>query len=130
MLKGYLVVMLVGAFGCGARMFVSGYFFDKYGAHFPIGTLVVNVLGCLSIGILAALTRPGGWLLIPPLARDALIIGFLGGFTTFSSFALQTLALLETRQWGAASLNITLSLSLCLAAVWIGQSLTLSLMRH
>jgi CrcB protein len=121
--------MFVGAFGCAARMWLSNFLAEKYGPAFPIGTLVVNVLGCFIIGIFAAMTRPDGGLLIHPVIRQAVMIGFLGGFTTFSSFGLQTLALLSDGEWGYAILNIVLSVVLCLAAVWIGQVIALQLVR-
>jgi fluoride exporter len=64
MLKGYLAVMVVGAFGCAARMWLSNFLAQKYGPAFPIGTLVVNILGCFIIGVFAGMTRPDGGLLV------------------------------------------------------------------
>ena len=88
--------------------------------HFPVGTLVVNVLGCLLIGMFARLTHPeDGWE-IPQVVRQAAMIGFLGGFTTFSSFALQTMDMFHGGQWVEGSLNVFLSVTLCLLAVWGG----------
>lgn len=127
MLRNYIAVMFIGAFGCGARMLLSNYLSDKYGPAFPIGTLVVNIVGCFVIGFFAALTRPEGGLLVSPIIRPAVMIGFLGGFTTFSSFALQTLALIGDGEWGYATLNVVLSFALCMAAVWIGQIIALEI---
>lgn len=127
MLKGYLAVMVVGAFGCAARMWLSNFLAQKYGPAFPIGTLVVNVLGCFIIGVFAAMTRPDGGFLVHPVIRQAVMIGFLGGFTTFSSFGLQTIALFSDGEWGYATLNIVLSVVLCLFAVWIGQVIALQM---
>jgi CrcB protein len=127
--KGYLAVMFVGAFGCGVRMWLSNFLAEKYGQTFPIGTLAVNILGCFVIGLFAGITRPDGGILISPVIRQAVMIGFLGGFTTFSSFGLQTLALLADREWGHAGLNVLLSLVCCLAAVWIGQVIALEIAR-
>ena len=129
MLNGYLAVMVVGAFGCAARMWLSDFLAQKYGVVFPIGTLVVNILGCFIIGVFAGITRPDGGLLVHPVIRQAVMIGFLGGFTTFSSFGLQTMALFTDGEWGYAALNIALSVVLCLVAVWIGQLIALQVVR-
>jgi CrcB protein len=129
MLNGYLAVMAIGALGCAARMGLSNVLAQRYGESFPVGTLVVNVLGCLLIGVFAGITRPDGGLLLHPVVRQAVMIGFLGGFTTFSSFALQTVALLGDGEWGYAAINVTLSVVLCLAAVWIGMILATEIVR-
>ncbi|MGA7395055.1 MAG: fluoride efflux transporter CrcB [Terrimicrobiaceae bacterium] len=129
MLKAYLAVMIVGAFGCAARMWLSSLLAEKYGPAFPIGTLVVNVLGCFIIGVFAGITRADGGILVHPVIRQAVMIGFLGGFTTFSSFGLQTISLLNDGEWGYATLNVVLSVALCLAAVWIGQIIAAQVVR-
>ena len=129
MLKAYLAVMIVGAFGCAARMWLSHLLAEKYGPAFPIGTLVVNVLGCFIIGVFAGITRAEGGILVHPVIRQAVMIGFLGGFTTFSSFGLQTISLLNDGEWRYATLNIVLSVALCLAAVWIGQIIAAQVVR-
>ncbi|MCU0771547.1 MAG: fluoride efflux transporter CrcB [Verrucomicrobia bacterium] len=98
-------------------------------AAFPWGTLTVNVLGSLLIGFLAALSLPEGRFLIAPGVRQFLMIGILGGFTTFSSFSLQTLELLRDGEWLMASANILLSVALCLIAVWAGFTLAALLNR-
>jgi CrcB protein len=120
MLEALLGVMFAGAFGCAARMWLSSFLARKYGASFPIGTLVVNILGCFIIGAFAGIARPDGGLWIHPLVRQAVMVGFLGGFTTFSSFSLQTIALFGDGEWGFGVLNIALSIVLCLLAVWLG----------
>jgi CrcB protein len=120
MLKTYFAVMLGGAAGTGLRMWISGAMAAKYGETFPVGTLVVNVSGCFVIGCFAALTGPEGVFLTSPLARQIVMIGVLGGFTTFSSFSLQTLNLLSDGEWMRAGLNVILSVVLCLIAVWLG----------
>jgi CrcB protein len=129
MLNGYLAVMVIGAFGCAARMWLSNLLAQKYGFVFPIGTLVVNILGCFLIGSFAGMTRPDGGLLVHPVIRQSVMIGFLGGFTTFSSFSLQTIALFTDGEPGYAALNIALSVVLCLVAVWIGQLIASQLVR-
>lgn len=129
MLKAYLAIMLIGSLGCAARFFISNFFANQFGEVFPLGTLVVNVSGCFVIGIFAAYTRPDGGIAVSPLVRQAVMIGFLGGFTTFSSFSWQTLALLGDGEWGYAVLNVVLSVVLCLLAVWFGQIIALEFTR-
>ncbi len=116
MLKTYLAVMFGGAVGTALRMALAAWCAAKYGEAFPIGTLAVNVIGSFAIGLAAALFDPHG------LARQVVMVGVLGGFTTFSSFSLATLNLLSAGEWGKAAANIVLSVALCLVAVWLGQS--------
>ena len=85
---------------------------------FPIGTLVVNVTGCLAIGFLGERFAQSN---VDPVFRTAILIGVLGGFTTFSTFSLDTLKLAESRQYDLALLNILGSVMSCLVAVWAGQ---------
>ena len=119
-MKTYLAVMFGGALGTGLRMAVSGWLAMKYGETFPIGTVVVNVTGCFIIGLVAALTGPDGPYFAAPLTRQIVMIGMLGGYTTFSSFSLQTLTLVQSGEWLRAVLNVLLSFVLCLVAVWLG----------
>jgi CrcB protein len=121
MLKTYLAVMAGGAAGTALRLWLSGALAAHYGETFPVGTLAVNVSGCFVIGAFAALTGPDGVFLTAPLTRQVVMIGVLGGFTTFSSFSLQTLNLLGDGEWLRAGWNIVLSVVLCLLAVWLGQ---------
>lgn len=122
MIRTYLAVMAVGAFGCAARMALSQFCAARFGENFPTGTLVVNITGCFLIGVFVAITRPDGGLLLSPVVRQAVIFGFLGGFTTFSSFAMQTLSLAREGEWLFAGLNVGLSVVLCLVAAWLGHS--------
>lgn len=124
MLPTYLAVMSGGALGVGARMWLSHTMTLRYGDTFPLGTLVVNILGCLIIGIVSSLTGPDGLFFTSPLTRQVIMIGFLGGFTTFSAFGLQTIQLMNNGHWLYAGLNIMLSVGLCLLAVWIGLTAT------
>jgi CrcB protein len=121
MLKTYLAVMLGGAFGTGLRLWLSGLLATKYGETFPVGTLVVNIIGSFVISLFAGLAGPDGPWLVSALTRQVVTVGVLGGFTTFSSFSFQTLNLLNDGQWARAGANIVLSLALCLLAVWLGQ---------
>jgi CrcB protein len=90
-------------------------------SSFPLGTLTVNVSGSLLIGVLAGLVELRQ--MLGPEARLFLMIGLLGGFTTFSSFAYETLALGQDGQYLLAALNALSSVALCLLAVWIGYRL-------
>jgi CrcB protein len=130
MLKTYLAVMLGGAFGTGLRMWLSAFLAARYGETFPVGTLAVNVSGCFIIGLFAAMTGPDGLLLVSPLSRQTVMIGVLGGFTTFSSFSLQTMNLFAEREWMRGGLNVMLSVVLCLIAVWLGQVLAAMLIQR
>ncbi len=120
MLKTYIVTMLGGSFGVAARVWLSLAIAGRWGETFPFGTLAVNVSGCFLIGVFAALTGPEGLFLTSPLVRQAVILGVLGGYTTFSSFSLQTVALLRENQILFAFLNMAGSLLGCLIATWLG----------
>ena len=123
MLKTYLAVAFGGAVGTVLRMWLSIVFAARYGDEFPIGTLVVNVSGCFVIGLFSGLTNPGGMMAASTLTRQVVMIGVLGGFTTFSSFSLQTLHLFNNGEWLRAGMNIVLSVALCLLGVWLGHML-------
>ena len=117
----YIVVMFGGALGTGARFWASGFVARRVGEFFPLGTLVVNVSGSFIIGFFAALTDPEGRFLVAPGFRQFFMIGICGGYTTFSSFSLQTLDLAQDGDWFKAGLNAVLSLICCLIAVWLGR---------
>ena len=93
----------------------------------PWGTLIVNVTGSFVIGFFNTLTGPDGRLLVGGTARQFVMIGVCGGYTTFSSFSLQTLSLAQEGEWLQAGGNILLSVVLCLVAVWLGHILAASL---
>lgn len=122
--QNYLAVMAGGATGAALRMAISGSIAKAFGATFPWGTFVVNVSGCFLIGIFAAATGPDSPLLVSPLVRQTIMIGLLGGYTTFSSFSLQTLELLHDGQWLPALGNAAGSLITCLLATWLGLALS------
>lgn len=121
MLKTYFAVMLGGAVGTGLRMALTAWCASRFGESLPAGTLLVNVLGSFGIGMAATLTAPDGMLATALLTRQVVIVGVLGGFTTFSSFSLQTLNLLAAGEGLRAAGNVVLSVALCLGAAWIGQ---------
>jgi len=116
-----LFIAMGGAVGAVARYLVAGWAQSLTPGVFPLGTLTVNVVGCLAIGFLA--TVFAGPLLVREEYRLALLVGVLGGFTTFSTFGLETLALLQDREWGQATLNVVLSNALGLFAVLGGSRL-------
>ena len=116
----YLWIALGGALGSMARYACSTLIAGWVGETFPWGTLAINVLGSLVIGFFAALTGPDGRLLVAPDVRQFVIVGICGGYTTFSSFSLQTLNLVREGEIAAAGLNIGGSVLLCLVAVWLG----------
>ena len=116
----YLWVALGSALGGMARYWCSGFIARHVGETFPWGTVVVNIVGSLVIGCAAALSLPEGRFFVPAEVRVFVMVGLCGGYTTFSSFSLQTLTLLQDGQWGAAAANIGLSVILCLIAVWLG----------
>lgn len=119
----YFWIALGSAFGGIARFWASGVVARAMGETFPWGTLVVNVTGSLLIGLIAALTGPDGRVFIGSTARLALMAGLCGGYTTFSSFSLQTLNLMNDGEWACAGGNVVGSVVLCLLAVWAGQML-------
>jgi CrcB protein len=123
----YFWVLLGGALGTGGRYWLSGVVARAFGETFPWGTLLVNVSGSLVIGLFATLTGPDGRMFVGTNARQFVMIGLCGGYTTFSSFSLQTLNLMQDGEWLAAGANIVLSVVLCLAAVWVGHVLALAL---
>jgi CrcB protein len=116
----YLWIGLGSALGGMARYWCSGFVADRIGETFPWGTLLVNVVGSFIIGFFATLTAPDGRLLVGSTARQFVMVGILGGYTTFSSFSLQTLNLARDGEWLRAGANIVLSVVLCLVAVWLG----------
>jgi fluoride exporter len=118
-----LWVAVGSAIGGVARYWCSGVVARLVGETFPWGTLVVNVVGSLLIGFIATVSGTDGRFLIPAEARQFLMVGILGGFTTFSSFSLQTLTLARDGQWLLVGANIVGSVVLCLVMVWAGHML-------
>jgi len=116
----YLWIALGSAIGGMGRYGVSRIFAFWFGETFPWGTLVVNISGCFLIGILSGLTGPDGRVLVSPDFRQFLLVGVCGGYTTFSSFSLQTLALVREGDMVEAGANILLSVVVCMIFVWLG----------
>ena len=118
-------VLLVGCggfLGSIARYGLGGLVQDRAGATFPFGTLAVNVVGCFIIGAVSELAEARGFL--SPEGRAFLVIGVLGGFTTFSAFGNETLNLLRERDVALAGVNVLANVVLALAAVWLGRATT------
>jgi CrcB protein len=116
----YFWIMLGSALGGGARYWCSGFAANHFGETFPVGTLIVNVIGSFIIGFVATLTGPDGRMLVRTEARQFVMVGLCGGYTTFSSFSLQTLSLIREGEMTLATANIVLSVALCMLAVWLG----------
>ena len=123
----YLWVALGGALGTVARFWCSGLTARLVGETFPWGTMLVNVVGSFIIGFAATSMGPDGRMFAGTTARQFVMAGLCGGYTTFSSFSLQTLNLLQDGEWLAAGLNVVLSVTLCFIAVWLGHVLAISL---
>jgi fluoride exporter len=115
----YIWLGLGGAVGTIARFWVNGVV-SRHFVTFPMGTLVINVTGSFIISFFATLTDPDGRFLVSPTFRTFFMTGICGGYTTFSSFSLQTLSLARDGAWLYAGLHALLSLALCLIAAWLG----------
>lgn len=113
-----LVIAAGGALGSVARFWVSSGVYQWLGRDFPYGTLAVNVAGSFLMGLLSVLLIER--LALGPEWRAAILIGVLGGFTTFSAFSVETLSLLESGAISRALANVVISVVLCLGAVWLG----------
>ena len=112
--------MTGSALGGGARFFLSGVVANWIGVTFPWGTFAVNVTGSFIIGFFATLTGPDGRVFVGGTGRQFFMTGICGGYTTFSSFSLQTLTLADDGEWLRAGGNVLFSVFCCLAAVWLG----------
>ena len=111
-------IALFGALGCLSRYFLSGWVYNLFGWSFPYGTLAVNITGAYIIGLVMELSIRSE--LISQSLRIGLTIGFLGGLTTFSTFSYETFKLLEDGEFLIASINIFISVLICLFFTWAG----------
>jgi len=116
----YTLIALGGALGSVARFALNGAISSHFGETFPWGTLLVNVSGSFVIGFFATLTGPDGRVFAGSNARMFFMTGVCGGYTTFSSFSLQTLSLAREGEWFRAGANTVGSVVACLVAVWLG----------
>lgn len=115
--------MLLIFIGCGLggllRYWTSNLVYTLLGQGFPLGTLVVNVSGAFIMGFLIVLAQDK-WNAVAIPLRAFMLIGLLGGYTTFSTFSVETLNLLETGDYASAILNVFLNVALCLIGAWAG----------
>ena len=123
MISGFVSVALGSVLGGMARYFVSGFVARRVGETFPWGTLIVNVSGAFLIGIFGALAESDASTLASPDPWLFAVTGFLGCYTTVSSFSLQSLALARDGQSSRAGSYVVISVGLCLAAVTAGFTL-------
>jgi CrcB protein len=119
------LVAFGGALGSVARFWCSGFVARTFGETFPWGTLIVNVVGPFVIGFFSTFTGPDGRVMVGTSIRQFVTIGLCGGYTTFSSFSLQTLSLAGDGQWPQVIGNVLLSVLMCLLAVWAGHTVAL-----
>ena len=117
----WIVVGLGGAVGAMMRYRISLHMSHIVGDGFPWGTLVVNVIGCLVLGLLVALVS--GKYPIGDIARTGLQVGLIGGFTTFSAFSMELLRMVEDGSWIHGFIYIVASLFLCVLAIVLGTAL-------
>lgn len=123
-----LIIGSGGFLGAILRYFMSGYAQRLSGSYsFPVGTLAVNLIGCFIIGVVSKMAEDLGLFSIE--TRMFLTIGFLGAFTTYSTFGYETLNLLRDNEWLYAFTYVGLHLFLGIGAVWIGRSLVLLVWR-
>ncbi len=118
-----LLVAVGGALGSLARWWVSLALAKSVGPAFPWGTLLANVSGCFVIGFVAGWAGPNGRLVASDAVRNFAMVGFCGGYTTFSAFSLQTVEMLQAGDLARAGANVAGSLVLCLVATWAGYAL-------
>ena len=116
----YLWIAIGSALGGMARFALSGFVANQFGATFPWGTIIVNITGSFVIGFVHTLTGPDGRVFASGTSRQFMMTGILGGYTTFSSFSLQTLNLANDGEWARAGGNVMFSVVCCLVAVWLG----------
>jgi CrcB protein len=116
----YLWIAVGSALGGVLRHWCSGVAAQLIGETFPWGTLIVNVAGSFAIGFFFTYSGPDGRQLVDPVTRQFVMVGICGGYTTFSSFSLQTLNLMRDGQFLHAGANILCSVLLCMLAVWLG----------
>jgi CrcB protein len=115
-------IALGGAIGSVLRFWLAEAAALAFGNEFPWGTVIANITGCFVIGFVATLTGPEGRVFAGTAARQFIMIGICGGYTTFSSFSLQTLTMLQAGDGAKAAVNVGASIVLCLLAVWVGHA--------
>ena len=114
------LVCVGGALGTGARYLTGVLVVHWWGIGFPYGTLAVNLVGAFAIGLVQHLAAVA---LVPEGLRLFLAVGVLGGMTTYSSFAFETVRLLSLAEWGKAGVNLVATNALCLGLCWLGMAI-------
>ena len=114
-----ILIFLGSGFGGLSRYLISNFVYSLLGRHFPWGTLVVNASGCFIMGVFYVLLL-SRFASQAPQIRLFLLVGFLGGYTTFSSFALETWNLLESGALISGFINVLSTIVLCLVFTWLG----------
>ena len=117
----YLLIFAGGGLGAVLRYWAQGLVYNRMGSAFPYGTVLVNIVGCFVIGLLMVSMEER--FLATPALRLFLTVGILGGFTTFSSFSFETLALFRDGESALALANVGVSVLVCLCATWTGMKL-------
>ena len=123
----YFWIAMGSALGGMARYWCSGVAARLLGETFPWGTLLINIVGSFFIGFFGTLMGPDGRIFVGSTARQFVMVGICGGFTTFSSFSLQTLNLLNDSEWVMAGGYVGASVLLCLIGVWSGYAIAVAL---
>ncbi|HTH98902.1 MAG TPA: fluoride efflux transporter CrcB [Stellaceae bacterium] len=123
MTVAYLWVALGGALGTIARFWLAAAMARLTGPTFPWGTLLINVVGSFVIGLFGRLTEHGGLWHVSADIRTFVMVGLCGGFTTFSSFGLQTIELMRSKEILRAGAYVVLSVVLCLSVTWAAMKL-------
>ncbi len=117
-MKNFVAVFVGGGVGAALRYWMYGAAGKLLGADFPYGTLLVNIIGCFMIGFLMSVFEER--FIVQPILRIFLTVGILGGFTTFSTFSFETIALLRDGSYLIGTANIFLTLIGCLSVTWLG----------
>ncbi len=117
----YAAIGFGGALGACSRYFLAQLALQVFGKGFPFGTLLVNIIGSLLLGMIYSVVEQG--VVAIQLWRSLMMVGFLGALTTFSTFSLDTLLLIQQGEWLKGGLNVSLNVTCCLLAAWLGMQL-------
>ena len=124
-MKDFLAISIAAIFGANLRYIISRLAAREFGPVFPFGTLIINIVGSFIVGLFVILTTER--VLVDPRWRLLVVVGFCGSFTTFSSYAFETMSLFERGQWGLMLANIFANNLLCLGAALAGMAVARAL---